>query len=268
MNYYETLGVSKNATPDDIKDAYRKLVKKIHPDVVGNKNSGDEKIKAVNEAYKCLSNIDDRRAYDASLARENSMHYTKVFSFSKGFSNVKKIIKARPEFYTITITFDEVIHGCVKKINNMNVRVPPGTTDGTNIVCKNAGSLPPPPHPPNVNFLPADVIITVFVEKHDTFKIEENNIICNVKIDLETALFGGEIEIPKTEGGALKHQLLPLENLNNNKIIFKGQGLYNQNKFNILQKRGDKVVNIDVVAPRLDNKITKNELRNFLKRLK
>lgn len=64
-NYYDVLGVSKDATPAEIKKAYRKLAQKYHPD----KNQGDEKaadmFKKVNEAHTTLSNPEKRALYDA-----------------------------------------------------------------------------------------------------------------------------------------------------------------------------------------------------------
>lgn len=64
-DYYEILGLSKGASEDDVKKAYRKLAKKYHPDMNKNDPSAETKFKEVNEAYSVLSDSEKRSKYDA-----------------------------------------------------------------------------------------------------------------------------------------------------------------------------------------------------------
>ncbi|HJT81752.1 MAG TPA: J domain-containing protein [Chthoniobacterales bacterium] len=70
-DYYETLGVAKTASEDEIRSAFRKLARKYHPDVAKDKKAAEEKFKQINEAYEVLSDPEKRRKYDQLGANWN-----------------------------------------------------------------------------------------------------------------------------------------------------------------------------------------------------
>src|SRR5476649_1126354 len=64
QDYYETLGVARTASAEDIKLAFRKLARVHHPDVAKDKVAGEEKFKEINEAYEVLGDPEKRKRYD------------------------------------------------------------------------------------------------------------------------------------------------------------------------------------------------------------
>lgn len=137
-DYYEILGVSKKATEDEIKSAFRKLAKKYHPDVSKEPNAA-EKFKEAQEAYEVLSDKDKRSQYDqfghqafnnmggAGGFNQSGFNFSDmdfgdifgdIFGSSFGFNKRQSSRGHRGSDISLvmTITFDEAVYGCEKEV--------------------------------------------------------------------------------------------------------------------------------------------------------
>ena len=136
-DYYEVLGVSKTASQDEIKKAYRSLAKKYHPDLNPNDKTAEEKFKEVNEAYETLSDETKRQQYDQFGFAGNQQGFGGFnggFGGASGFGGFEDIFSSffgggrssgrnsnRPRQgddieQSIVIDFQESIDGCKKTI--------------------------------------------------------------------------------------------------------------------------------------------------------
>ena len=141
-DYYETLGIAKNASADEIKKAYRKLAVKYHPDKNPGNKEAEEKFKEVSAAYETLSNPDKRRQYDqfghdaytrsgggANAGGFNAQDIFSQFFGGGGFGGFEDLFgggrHADPNApqrgedlrYALDIDFEDAMYGVDKKIN-------------------------------------------------------------------------------------------------------------------------------------------------------
>ncbi len=105
-DYYQTLGVSKTATQDEIKKAYRKLARKHHPDMNPGDKTAEEKFKEINEAYEALSDPDKRKKYDQFGAQWQD--YTRRGGQPQDFDWTQWAGRGQPGGYTRTVTPEEL----------------------------------------------------------------------------------------------------------------------------------------------------------------
>ena len=142
-DYYEVLGVNKNATNDEIKKAFRKAAKQYHPDLNKDDPTAAEKFKECNEAYSVLSDADKRRKYDqfgfagvdpsyaagqgggyggGGFGFDGDIDLGDIFSsffgggFSGGSRNPNAPQRGRDIQATINISFEEAAKGCKKSV--------------------------------------------------------------------------------------------------------------------------------------------------------
>ncbi|MEA3385524.1 MAG: DnaJ C-terminal domain-containing protein [Thermodesulfobacteriota bacterium] len=113
-NYYKLLGVSKDASPEEIKKAFRKMALKYHPDKNKGDKTAEERFKKVNEAYAVLSNPEKRRQYDTFGSTEFHRRFTQEDIFRNfDFSNIFQDIGGHGIFFGgrggTEVSFDEIL---------------------------------------------------------------------------------------------------------------------------------------------------------------
>lgn len=170
-DYYEVLGVSKTATEDEIKKAYRTLAKKYHPDVNPGDKTAEAKFKEASEAYSVLSDADKRAQYDRFGHAAFEQGGGGGYDFTGDFSDIFDMFGFGDMFgggrrsqsrggnvprngasvrATIRITFQEAVFGCEKELE-LNFKdtcktcngsgAKPGTSAETCSKCKGSGSI-------------------------------------------------------------------------------------------------------------------------------
>ncbi len=160
QDYYEILGVEKNASADEIKKAFRKLALKYHPDRNAGDKEAEDNFKAVNEAYQALSDPEKREIYDRYGAEglKNSGGFGGGFGgFEADFEDIASAFSSffgggsrrqkKSEKYplnmeiSVTIEFNEAVFGCEKEVEFKN-KIPcesckaTGAKDGKKTTCK------------------------------------------------------------------------------------------------------------------------------------
>jgi len=251
IDYYKILGLSKNATENEIKKAYRKLARKYHPDLNPNDKTAEQKFKEINEANEVLSHPENRKKYDTygehwehgedyEKAKQQQSHQQASGSpfenysgedFSDFFNDMfggrtsgrsGNQVKFRGQDFNAQLQLDlkEVYttHKRTLTVNNKKIRItiPAGVENGQVIKIKGHGGK-------GVNGGPnGDLFIEFSIINETSFKRDGSNLYLTKDLDLYKALLGGEIVID-TMDGKVKLKVKP-ETQNGSKIKLKGKG--------------------------------------------
>ena len=253
IDYYKILGIEKNATEDDIKKAYRKLARKLHPDLNPDDKNAHQKFQQVNEANEVLSDPEKRKKYDqygkdwqhAEQFERQHAHqpggqpfsnpgdhdFSSFFESMFGRTGRQSQAKFRGQDYNaelqLSLTDAMTTHPKVLTVNGKNIRItiPSGVENGQVIKLNGYGA-------PGVNGGPAgDLYITFNIASHPVFKRLGNDLYMSANIDLYTALLGGETTI-ETLNGKVKLTVKP-ETQSGTRIRLKGKG------FPVYKKEGE-----------------------------
>ena len=267
-NYYDILGVGKSSTESEIKQAYRELARKYHPDVNPGDKQAEEKFKKINEAYEVLSNSESKKKYDmfgdnwqhvgnvnqgtnfggwpfgrAGQAGNSQRWSTDFGDFEDLFSGFGNIGSKRTNRYTskpikVEITLKEAFSGTTRQISindsgktkKIEVTIPAGVDTNSKIKLSPKGMR--------------EVILSIKVAQENKFRRNKNDLYTEVDVEFDDLILGCEIEVETITGKIAL--VLPANSQNNQKFKISGQGM------TILDgngKRGDLIVAVNALIP-------------------
>jgi DnaJ-class molecular chaperone len=249
-NYYEILGVPRNATDKDIRQAYRKLARQYHPDVNPGDKTGEEKFKQINEAHSVLLDPEKRRKYDKygdrwqhadqieeAEARARAQGGRTTFRwetygsedptvtfdtesgniFEQLFRNVwADLRKPAATEYPVEVTLEEAYEGAARLIElaggrRLEVKIPPGVDNGSRV------------HIPAGDGRKGGFYLVISVQPHQVFERKGRNLYREIEVPLEDAILGGEATVPTLRGRIAL--TIPPETQNGQRFRLSGQGM-------------------------------------------
>jgi len=212
--YYETLGVSKDASENEIKRAYRKLAIQKHPD----KGGDPEEFKQLSEAYDVLSDPDKKRVYDqygkaglegGSQGAGGGME-DMFSSFFGGMGGMGGPARARDVMYTFEVSLEDLYQGATKKVQmttrkvvngrlmaepkTLEIHIEKGMQNRQRIILHGEAESTVPGVPPG------DYIFELIERPHPVFKRQNTDLLMELKISLAEALTGFSRQIKLLSG--------------------------------------------------------------------
>jgi len=271
-DYYETLGLTRASSAEEIKRAYRKLARKYHPDVSKEKDA-EAKFKEVQEAYEVLKDAEKRAAYD-QLGRDyrsgqqfrpppdweqrfgsrSSHGFTDLNGFSDFFSTLFGNSSGQPqsdaEGGTVEVSIEEAYAGTRRRVSirdagitrTVEVQIPAGVADGQGLRIGASANRPP-------------LMLRVKLRPHPLFTVQGRDVTVELPLAPWELALGTKIEVP-TLGGTVEVTIPPGAQ-SGQKLRLRGRGLPGSTN-------GDQFVSLKVVIPPAQSA----EAREFYERMR
>lgn len=246
---YVTLGVSRTATGDEIRAAFRKLAKKHHPDLNPGDSTAAGRFKAISAAHELLSDPDKRARFDRGeidatgaekppeqpFYRDFAQGAGRRYASAQGqeidpeeLDELLANFGARPRrdgrdlHYALTVSFLDAANGAQRRLtmpdgSTLDVTIPAGVEDGQVLRLRGKGT------PARVaKGRPGDALIEVQVAPHKFFRRNGRDIELDLPVTLKEAILGGKVSVP-TIGGPVTMTLPP--NASGKRMRLKGRGI-------------------------------------------
>lgn len=265
---YEVLGIDRTATQDDIRKVYRRLAKKLHPDINPGDKAGEARFKEITAAYDLLLDEDKRRRFDAGeidatgAERPRQQRFYKDFAGTgegaayenrSGFADFadtddmfaelfrrQRRARGADLHFRLPIDLLEAVNGATKQVTlpdggSLNVTIPAGIEDGQTLRLRGKGAAS------GGEGEPGDGLIQVLVRPHRFFVREGGDIHLELPITLKEAVLGAKVRTPTPTGSVM---LTVPKGANTGTILrLKGKGVTKAGG------RGDELVKLKVLLP-------------------
>ncbi len=274
-NPYRELGVAPNASGDDIRKAYRKLAKELHPDARPGDSHAEERFKRVTAAFQLLNDPKMRSRFDrgeidadgnevvsgfggrgARRGRANGHRdASDIFSTIFDTDEMRNPFNARgPDArYRLTISFEEAVNGGRKRVTvgdgkYLDLSIPEGVKAGQVLRLRGQGA------PSGNGGPPGDALVELEVEPHPHFRRDGDDIRLDLPITLTEAVLGAKVRVPTLTGPVT---VTVPKNSNTGQVLrLRGKGVRSE------AGRGDQLIKLDVVLPERPDA----ELQRFVSR--
>jgi DnaJ-class molecular chaperone len=270
---YEILGVERAASPDEIQKAYRRLAKKLHPDLNPGNKVAEERFKEVSGAYGLLSNAEKRQRFDsgeidASGAERPQQRYYKDFAnqdgagspydnpsgfadFAQSDDILSELFRQQSQrarrapgmdlHYRLAIDFVDAVNGATKRLTlphggSIEVTIPPGVREGQVLRLREKGA------PSQGEGPPGDALVEILINPHRFFERHGDDIHLELPVTLAEAVLGARIRVPTTSGPVTV--TIPKGSNNGSVLRLKGKGVARRGG-----GRGDEFVRLKLMLP-------------------